>query len=167
MIHHLVIWPHLPASWETKIAAKATTPVNKEERSSMRTESHLPLANTMIYDWVWTSWNLWKKWSVNCDFFFFLLFFIKKKKLGSVSIYCSFLVIQQSTMFRLHSRLRCVSRSNHNHDIRGPRYIYSRNCKADYIQTLKKLISHSLSARLYLFCMLLSFIVDRKSITHL
>ena len=39
----------LPASWDTKIAARATAPTNKEARQSKRAPSHLPLAITIMY----------------------------------------------------------------------------------------------------------------------
>ena len=48
----------LPASWDTKIAARATAPTNKEARESKRAPSHLPLAITIMYAWLWISWYL-------------------------------------------------------------------------------------------------------------
>ena len=48
----------LPASWDTKIAARATAPTNKEARQSKRAPSHLLLAITIMYAWLWTSWYL-------------------------------------------------------------------------------------------------------------
>ena len=48
----------LPASWDTKIAARATAPTNKEAKQSKRAPSHLPLAITIMYAWLWTSWCL-------------------------------------------------------------------------------------------------------------
>lgn len=52
---------YLPASWDPKTAARATVPTKKDMITSRRTPSHLPLAITIIYDWLWTSLYLRKE----------------------------------------------------------------------------------------------------------
>ena len=49
---------YIPGSSETKTAARATAPVNREEKMSKRTPSHRPLASNTINDFVCTSWHL-------------------------------------------------------------------------------------------------------------
>ena len=43
---------YIPGSSETKTAARATAPVNREEKMSIRTPSHRPLASNTINDFV-------------------------------------------------------------------------------------------------------------------
>lgn len=48
----------LPASWETKMAANATEPMNKELRTATRRENQRSQATTMTNVWLWVSWYL-------------------------------------------------------------------------------------------------------------
>ena len=49
---------HLPASWDTRTAARDTAPINMDARRSKRTPNHREPAFVKMYDWLWTSWYL-------------------------------------------------------------------------------------------------------------